>query len=101
VAIPLDVEQLQARVLSHSKAESVVCVGLYALPEAELARLRQADAIFFVVSATSMCSTAYQMLLFATFPLIDSGRCRVLNLDGAQVPLGAPMLRDLPDCWPV
>ena len=101
VVIPYDLEKLKSDVLVHSKAESKVIVGvLYELSEEQIAALQQADTIYFVVSGTSMCSTAYQTLLFAAFPRIDVQRCRLLNLDGTRIPAGAPMLQTLPEVWP-
>jgi hypothetical protein len=100
VAIQYDLEKLNQEILSHSKTESVVCVGLYELGEAELENLKRAETIYFVVSKISMGSTAYQMLLFATFPLVEIEKCYLLKLDDVPIPAGFPMLRALSERRP-
>lgn len=101
VAIEYDVEKLRADILSRLEPESVVCTGLYEWDEAELVTLRQADTIYFVASKTSMCSTAYQILLFATFSLVNTQNCRLLKLDDTEIPAGFPLLQMLPEGNPI
>ena len=100
VLIQSDLERLNADILPYSKVPSVTCVGLYELSEIDSENLQLAEKIYFVISETSMCSSAYQALLLATFPLIEKEKCYLLRLDGTQIPLGFSLLRALPDGRP-
>lgn len=100
VVIKYDLEKLINDILSQSREESVICVGLYEFGESELSTLQQADMIYFVASETSMCSTAYQSLLIATFPFIKIEKCRLLKMDDTKIPAGFPMLQALPEGRP-
>jgi hypothetical protein len=95
-----DLVKLTRDFLADLEAESIICVGLYELEETELEKLKRADTIYFVASQTSMCSTAYQMLLWATFPHVESRNCCLLNLDNARIPEAFSMLRALPKQTP-
>ena len=97
IVIEYDLERLNGQILSHSKKPFVTCVGVHELSEIDLNNLQLAKKIYFVVSKTSMGSTAYQMLLFATFPLIEREKCYLLKLDDTDIPLGFPMLQNMPE----
>jgi hypothetical protein len=100
VVIRYDLENLNVSVIADSESESVVCVGVYRLGESELENLQRAEAIYFVASENSMCSTAYQELLFATWPLVETKRCFLLKLDNTKIPSGFPMLQALSEGRP-
>ena len=97
IVIQYDLERLNSQILSHSKSPYVMCVGLYELTEVDLNNLQIAEKIYCVVSKDSICSTAYQSLLLATFPLIRREKCYLLKLDDIKIPLGFSMLENLPE----
>ena len=96
VAIQHDLKKLTADILAYVKNESVLCTGLYELDNTQLENLRKANKIYFVVSGTAVCSTAYQMLVHSTIPLVEIEKCRLLILDDTRIESVFSVLQGLP-----
>jgi len=92
VASPSDIAKLQHRVLSQLEGEQIVC----SYPR-EVAKLEQADPVYFVISEMSMCSTAYQELVFVALGKTEQSHRWLLRLDDTEIPLGFSMLRSMPE----
>ena len=95
VASPTDVGLLTSSILRDLTPEPIVCSSF-----AELAALRQASTVYFVVSQLSMCSSAYQELVRAAFALTQDLRRLVLRLDQVNIPDGFQMLQSLREGTP-
>jgi hypothetical protein len=92
VTLPSDVGKLQQKVPSQLKNEGIICS---ALPDIET--LKQAEAVYFVISKLSMSSTLYQELVLAALASVARSNCWLLRLDDTIIPLGFSRLRSLPE----
>jgi hypothetical protein len=97
VVIQYDLDRFTKEILSQENSSSVVCTALYEFEEQDLTKLQAAKTIFFIVSKTSICSTAYQILIDNTYRLIQTKVCRVIKLDEIEIPNGFHFLRSLPE----
>src|SRR5690242_8175747 len=95
VISPSDIDQFQAKVGNHLRDEYSRCSSL-----TEVGILRSADAVYFVISGASMCSTAYQELVSAAMALCEFQKCSVLRLERTGIPPGFFMLQSLPERFP-
>ena len=92
VASPSDIGNLQHRVLSQLEGEQIVCSH-----PREVQTLENADAVYFVISEMSICSTAYQELVLAVFVKTEQSHRWLVRLDDTEIPEGFFMLRSLPE----
>ena len=96
VASPSDLSRLSSPILSKLSGEPIVCSSLD-----EITELQRAEAVFFVVSELSMCSTAYEELVRAAFMVMrDQQRRFLLPLDDVTLPIGFQLLQSLREGLP-
>ena len=61
-----DMKQLRQQVLSKLSDDPILCTS-----RIEIEKLQDADLVYFVVSDLTLCSTAFQELVFTVF---DTGK---------------------------
>lgn len=73
--------------------------GNYQMLPSALVQLRQSEEVVFVMSKSSACSTAFQVLLMSVIPETKTKLQSRLIFDKAPIPGGAGLceLRSLPD----
>jgi len=90
-----DIGDLQSTILNKLSDNPILCSSL-----SEIATLQDAEVVYFVVSETSLCSTAYQQLVFAVLDAVNQSNRRLLRLDNVPIPLGFKALASLPEGAP-
>ena len=96
VVSPSDLAKLRQVLASRLGGEQVTCSSLH-----EIEAVKEAESVYFVISETSMCSTAYQELVFACLEAVGTSNLIVFRLDNAEIPLGFSVLNSLPQRNPV
>ena len=91
VVSPSDLSKLQQRYSAALNSRQIICSSLLKINE-----LQQADRVYFVISKVSMCSTAFQELVFAALAATEGRNQWLLPLDEAKIPLGFSKLLSLP-----
>lgn len=96
-----DVEGLKSAVLDHLSGEQ----SLH-LPYQPVPLLKEGTDVYFVISRSSLYSTAFQSLVMEVFPLTDPAHRYLLRLDDVSIPpnaksTAANILRSLKDGFPL